>query len=133
MFEHNYAFNGDVSKWQLSQMTQSSSVTKIFANAVAFTDANFFCSGSWMNSQLKVADFDGSGVVDFSCGNTVLRNMHLQSAVDAWFDGTYQANSRDTITDLEIAAKDVVIKKYLSSELRPIPTVKASLFSSKIN
>ena len=32
----------------------------------------------------------------------------------------------------ETEPKPKLIKKYLSSELKPIPTVKASLFSSKI-
>ena len=81
VFEHAEKFNQDVSKWNTGAVT---STTDMFDGATAFADDTFFCAGSWPTSVIRASDFDGSGVTDFSCNNTFLHNVIIQSVVDDW-------------------------------------------------
>ena len=56
----------------------------MFKDASAFADNTFFCAGSWPTSIIRASDFAGSGVTDFSCGNTFLHNVMITSVVDDW-------------------------------------------------
>ena len=87
MFRSASVFNQDVSKWNTRAVTTTSIM---FYGAAAFADNTFFCAGSntntgsWPTSVIRASDFDGSGVTDFSCGNTLLHNVMFKSVVDDW-------------------------------------------------
>ena len=59
----------------------------VLSGTAAYTDNTIFCSESWIASSLIFSDLEGSGITDYSCGDSILRSISIQYAVREWDSG----------------------------------------------
>ena len=77
----------------------------VFQNAASFTDNNLFCSGSWEACLFDSDHFEGSGITDFTCGDSKLRSFNIKYAINEFLSGEAIGRRR-----LSVAHSNVVLR-----------------------